>query len=100
MIKESEDTTHNNQEKKPLSRAEKAGFGSIAIAILALGFNSIIGFIVFAGLAGFYFRDSQYLKYINGHRRNDNGSLSKNDPLDPGNPTGLHMRETRSNNYK
>ena len=99
MKKETKAITNQDQEKKPLTRAEKAGFCSIAIAIVALGLNSVLGFIIFSGLAGFYLRNSQYFKRIRNCNDGD-GSLSKNDPLDPCNSTGFHMRETRSNNYK
>lgn len=67
-------------QSKSLSRAEKSGFCSIAFAIVALGFNSVIGFIVFVGLAGYFWKRTKYSRLVNNNKNKLSSSKWHNNP--------------------
>jgi len=80
MKKEIKASTDKDRVKKSLTKAEKAGFLSIAAAIVTLGFNSVLGFIIFVGVAGFCWKNTKYSKFVNNHKSSNGSSKWHNNP--------------------
>ncbi len=101
-----QDKTIKEVEELPKEELKKlAGFGLMVIwvvsLVMGLGFNSWFLFFISLVLTFSYLCKINGIKGFakSGHNLSSSGSWSNN-YLNPCNPTGSSMRETRSNNYR
>ncbi len=91
--KNSKTEIKKDEKSKSLSLAEKLGFCAVVLAFIFLGFNLVLGFIIFIGITGICWKDTKYSKFVN------NGSYNPSNKHNRSLIMGSHTTKTLGHDW-